>query len=121
VSKRYNIYISNQFKKNFFLKKRLGGMCGAIVTSPFDVVRTRLQSDLFRPKHAAVGVVGNSTSTVFMGAPRATGLLYNFVETGGIVRYCLKKFFSLDVPCLIIPHLSGTFIGKSQYELYIKV
>ena len=60
-------------------------MCGAIVTSPFDVVRTRLQSDLFRNKHAAVGVLGNS-STVIMGAPRTTGLLYNFVETGGILR-----------------------------------
>ena len=55
------------------------------MTSPFDVVRTRLQSDLFRNKHAAVGVLGNS-STVIMGAPRTTGLLYNFVETGGILR-----------------------------------
>jgi solute carrier family 25, member 33/36 len=60
-------------------------MCGAIVTSPFDVVRTRLQSDLFRHKHAAVGVMGNSSAAI-MTAPRTTGLLYNFVETGGIVR-----------------------------------
>jgi len=37
-------------------------------------------------KHAAsaVGIMGNS-STVVMGA-RITGLLYNFVETGGIIR-----------------------------------
>ena len=78
----------------FFLKKkRLGGMCGAIVTSPFDVVKTRLQSDLFRHKHAAVGVMGNS-NTVVMGAPRTIGLLYNFVETGGIIRYVsLHKVF----------------------------
>ena len=55
------------------------------MTSPFDVVKTRLQSDLFRHKHAAVGVMGNS-STVIMGTPRTTGLLYNFVETGGIIR-----------------------------------
>ena len=73
--------------KNKTYFKRLGGMCGAIVTSPFDVVKTRLQSDLFRHKHAAVGVMGGNSSTVVMGAPRTTGLLYNFVETGGIIRY----------------------------------
>ena len=71
--------------ENSFLK-RLGGMCGAIVTSPFDVVKTRLQSDLFRQKHSAVHVMGNSSSVVMGGAPRTTGLLYNFVETGGIIR-----------------------------------
>ena len=65
------------------------------MTSPFDVVKTRLQSDLFRHKHAAVGVMGNS-STVVMGAPRTTGLLYNFVETGAIIRYVsLTKFSRL--------------------------
>jgi solute carrier family 25 protein 33/36 len=68
-------------------------MCGAIVTSPFDVVKTRLQSDLFRHKYAAVGVMGNS-STLVMAAPRTTGLLYNFVETGGIIRYVSHKVFA---------------------------
>lgn len=75
-------------------------MCGAIVTSPFDVVKTRLQSDLFRHKHAAVGVMGSS-GTVVMGAPRPTGLLYNFVETGHIIRYVLRKnwclYYSFDL------------------------
>ena len=56
------------------------------MTSPFDVVKTRLQSDLFRQKHSAVHVMGNSSSVVMGGAPRTTGLLYNFVETGGIIR-----------------------------------
>ena len=50
-------------------------LCGAIVTSPFDV-KTRLQSDLFRHNHAGVGVIGNSGAVV-MGAPRTIGLLYN--------------------------------------------
>ncbi|KAF9035612.1 mitochondrial carrier [Panaeolus papilionaceus] len=68
-----------------FLIYRLGGMCGAIVTSPFDVVKTRLQSDLFRQKHAAVNIMNNGGAVV-MGAPRSTGLLYNFVETGYIIR-----------------------------------
>ena len=40
-------------------------MCSAVVTSPFDVVKTRLQSDLFRQKHADVGaVVGDSIALV---------------------------------------------------------
>lgn len=65
-------------------------MCGAIVTSPFDVVKTRLQSSLFREKHTAVGVIGQG-GTAVMGAPRASGLLYNFVETGHILRYELRN------------------------------
>ncbi|PPR06755.1 hypothetical protein CVT24_013063 [Panaeolus cyanescens] len=68
-----------------FVAGGLGGMCGAIVTSPFDVVKTRLQSDLFRQKHTAVNII-NSGGSVVMGAPRSTGLLYNFVETGYIIR-----------------------------------
>ncbi|KAF9483055.1 mitochondrial carrier [Pholiota conissans] len=69
-----------------FVAGGLGGMCGAIVTSPFDVVKTRLQSDLFRQKHPVVNVVGNGASGVVMGAPRPSNLLYNFVETGYIIR-----------------------------------
>ena len=91
-------------------------MCGAILTSPFDVVKTRLQSDLFRHKHAAVGVMGSS-STVVMGAPRTTGLLYNFVETGGIIRYVLHKSFHLMFHILFS---LGTSTGKNHYELYSK-
>lgn len=61
-------------------------MCGAIVTSPFDVVKTRLQSSLFREKHTAVGIMGSGGGAV-VGAPRPSGgLLYNFVETGHILR-----------------------------------
>ncbi len=63
-------------------------MCGAIVTSPFDVVKTRLQSDLFREKHATfslsgAGVGGASASVV---VPRRPNLLWHFVETGHILR-----------------------------------
>lgn len=63
-------------------------MCGGIVTCPFDVVKTRLQSDLFRQKHsAAINVVGGGASGAVMGAPRPpANLLYNFVETGYILR-----------------------------------
>ncbi len=62
-------------------------MCGAIVTSPFDVVKTRLQSSLFREGHAAVGVIGNGAGGAILHAPRQGGLLWNFVETGHILRF----------------------------------
>lgn len=83
------------FVFQFTLKKcveRLGGMCGAIVTSPFDVVKTRLQSDLFHQKRAGtdVGVLragANGATIVMAGTPRAGGLLWHFVETGHIIRY----------------------------------
>lgn len=63
-------------------------MCGATITSPFDVVKTRLQSDLFRAKHASVGVIGaDGVGGAAVLLPRRPGgLLYNFVETGHILR-----------------------------------
>jgi solute carrier family 25 protein 33/36 len=79
------------------------------VTSPFDVVKTRLQSNLFRHKDA---IMGNS-SPVVMGASRTTALLYNFVETGGIIRY---SEFLLDVPCLIF--LRNIYCEESLRALY---
>jgi len=71
----------------FTTNNRLGGMCGAIVTSPFDVVKTRLQSDLFQEKQAKFGVVGGGVVIV----PRRTGLLWNFVETGHILRSVMHQ------------------------------
>ncbi|CCM01325.1 uncharacterized protein FIBRA_03374 [Fibroporia radiculosa] len=65
-----------------FVAGGLGGMCGAIVTSPFDVVKTRLQSDLFRVKHASLGLAGNGVVV----APHRPNLLWHFVETGHIIR-----------------------------------
>lgn len=68
----------------------LGGMCGAIVTSPFDVVKTRLQSSLFREGHATLGLMTNGSGGALLHGPRHGGLLWNFVETGHILRWvCL--------------------------------
>ena len=89
------------------------------MTSPFDVVKTRLQSDLFRHKHAAVGVMGNS-STAVMGAPRTMGLLYNFVETGGIIRH-VSESLHLMFHVLFSFFFKGIFTEKNHYELYSKV
>lgn len=65
-----------------FVAGGLGGMCGAIVTSPFDVVKTRLQSDLFKVKHTSLGLAGNGVVV----APHRPNLLWHFVETGHIMR-----------------------------------
>ena len=59
-------------------------MCGAIVTSPFDVVKTRLQSDLFREKHATLSLSGVGEGVV--AVPRRANLLWHFVETGHILK-----------------------------------
>lgn len=61
---------------------RLGGMCGSIVTAPFDVVKTRLQSDLFQPRSSSTSAVVGSTS----GRSGIRALLWNFVDTGLILR-----------------------------------
>lgn len=87
-------------------------MCGAIVTSPFDVVKTRLQSDLFRHKHAAVGFMGSS-GTMVMGAPRTTGLLYNFVETGYIIRDIYREESMRALFKGLGPTLVGTVPARS--------
>lgn len=50
----------------------LGGMAGGIVTAPFDLVKTRLQSSLFASGHTK------------------TGGLHAFVETGKILRYARR-------------------------------
>ncbi|GLB41508.1 putative mitochondrial carrier (TC 2.A.29) family protein [Lyophyllum shimeji] len=88
-----------------FVAGGLGGMCGAIVTSPFDVVKTRLQSSLFRHKTASMGLVGNGGSVV-VGVPRS-GLLYNFVETGHILRDIYRE----ESPRALFKGLGPTLVG----------
>ncbi|KAK7462872.1 Pyrimidine nucleotide transporter, mitochondrial [Stygiomarasmius scandens] len=89
-----------------FVAGGLGGMCGAIVTSPFDVVKTRLQSSLFSEKHTAVGFSGNGS--VVVGAPRPSGgLLYHFVETGHILRNIYRE----ESPRALFKGLSPTLVG----------
>ncbi|EKM81469.1 hypothetical protein AGABI1DRAFT_36040 [Agaricus bisporus var. burnettii JB137-S8] len=85
-------------------------MCGAIVTSPFDVVKTRLQSSLFREGHTAVGVFssgGGGGGAVLHAAPRHSGLLWNFVETGHILRDIYRD----ESPRALFKGLGPTLVG----------
>ena len=61
-------------------------MCGGVVTAPFDVVKTRLQSSMFQN---ASSTASNTTGM----SVRTGGLLWNFVETGHLLR-CVSPRFS---------------------------
>ncbi|KAJ7140250.1 mitochondrial carrier protein RIM2 [Mycena crocata] len=69
-----------------FVAGGIGGICGAVVTSPFEVVKIRLQSNLFQNTHTtAIAMQGGADSGV--RAPvRRLNVFYNFVETGYILR-----------------------------------
>ncbi|OCB89969.1 mitochondrial carrier [Sanghuangporus baumii] len=93
-----------------FIAGGLGGMCGAIVTAPFDVVKTRLQSDLFREKHTSYGVIGateGSSGSAVLMPRRPGGLLYNFVETSHIIR----DIYQNESPRALFKGLGPTLVG----------
>ncbi|WFD32426.1 Pyrimidine nucleotide transporter, mitochondrial [Malassezia sp. CBS 17886] len=55
-----------------------GGMCGAIITSPLDVVKTRLQSDLYRNRPVVGAEQRGLLGVLVRGA-------MHFVDTGSLV------------------------------------
>lgn len=68
-----------------FFAGALGGAAGSIVTAPFDIVKTRLQSDLFRSKPGLKSGPELARAKPHLGGG-VRGLLANFTETGAILR-----------------------------------
>ncbi|KAL7006056.1 Pyrimidine nucleotide transporter, mitochondrial [Cystobasidiomycetes sp. EMM_F5] len=69
-----------------FVAGGLGGMCGGLVTQPFDVAKTRLQSSLFAQ---SVASTSNARAGIQPGQASQLStrrLLYHFVETGSMLR-----------------------------------
>lgn len=87
-----------------FVAGGLGGMCGAIVTSPFDVVKTRLQSSMFAH---TVDVAVSANGAAGLVAKRTGGLLYSFVETAHIIR----NIYVHESPLALFKGLGPTLVG----------
>lgn len=88
-----------------FVAGGAGGMAGAIVTCPFDVVKTRLQSDVFQSTYANLS--HNKSSNVVSSGIR------HFRETFGIISnlYKLEGFRSLFKG--LGPNLVGVIPARS--------
>ncbi|AAS52432.1 AEL253Wp [Eremothecium gossypii ATCC 10895] len=87
-----------------FVAGGIGGMAGAIITCPFDVVKTRLQSDVF---HGAYKTQATArTNVVYQG-------LMHFRETVGIIQnvYTQEGFRSLFKG--LGPNLVGVIPARS--------
>jgi Mitochondrial carrier protein len=70
-----------------FFAGAFGGMAGAILTAPLDVVKTRLQSDFYRERRQAVRSPG--------GLLRSISGWNHLADTSLIVRYVIAYLISL--------------------------
>ncbi|KAN0061280.1 Pyrimidine nucleotide transporter, mitochondrial [Thecaphora frezii] len=86
-----------------FVAGGAGGMCGAIITSPLDVVKTRLQSDLFQKKAAAKASLAPAAGVL----GQTKKLAYHFVETGQL----LKEIATKEGPRALFKGLGPTLVG----------
>ncbi|KAI9683912.1 MAG: hypothetical protein M1829_004247 [Trizodia sp. TS-e1964] len=98
-----------------------GGMTAALVTSPLDVIKTRLQSDFYRthlPPRAHASVLHASahhlreTCQLLLAVPRAEGARALFKGLGptlaGVVPASAIKFYSYGTAkALLARHLNG--------------
>ncbi|OWB57676.1 hypothetical protein B5S28_g3640 [[Candida] boidinii] len=84
---KQQIQIQNDTKKVqpwvHFVAGGLGGMCGAIFTSPFDVVKTRLQSDVYKDLYKSQASKGNAFSSISVHVKETCNILYNVYKYEG--------------------------------------
>ena len=66
-----------------FVAGAVGGMSGAVLTAPLDVLKTRLQSDFYRERLEAAKRTGTMSSRF--------GVWRHIAETGVILRYLYYK------------------------------
>ncbi|ODQ44821.1 hypothetical protein PICMEDRAFT_74514 [Pichia membranifaciens NRRL Y-2026] len=83
-----------------FVAGGLGGMCGAIFTCPFDVVKTRLQSSVYRELYSSSVSSKNSVST-------AGKVLTHFKETCLILNSVYKN----EGPRALFKGLGPSLVG----------
>ncbi|KAG0681612.1 hypothetical protein C6P40_001351 [Pichia californica] len=81
-----------------FVAGGLGGMCGAIFTCPFDVVKTRLQSSVYKELYVSSTI--NSKSSV-------TNVLTHFKETCNILQSVYKN----EGPRALFKGLGPSLVG----------
>ncbi|KAK0527692.1 Pyrimidine nucleotide transporter, mitochondrial [Tilletia horrida] len=112
-----------------FVAGGVGGMCGAIVTAPLDLAKTRLQSDMYRAagsvsaaQPGGIATAAGATSSIaFESAARpraspfaqARALAYHFVETGQLIRQIAAEEGSRALFKGLGPTLVGVIPARS--------
>ncbi|KAK0522004.1 Pyrimidine nucleotide transporter, mitochondrial [Tilletia horrida] len=120
-----------------FVAGGVGGMCGAIVTAPLDLAKTRLQSDMYRAagsvsaaQPGGIATAAGATSSAggsgvasiaFESAARpraslfaqARALAYHFVETGQLIRQIAAEEGSRALFKGLGPTLVGVIPARS--------
>ncbi|KAG0148690.1 hypothetical protein CROQUDRAFT_654523 [Cronartium quercuum f. sp. fusiforme G11] len=69
-----------------FVAGGLGGMCGATVTAPFDLVKTRLQSSMYRLSSSFSPDPQKASLSKFEPSRPGGRILYHFIDTGRMIR-----------------------------------
>ncbi|KAE8267451.1 hypothetical protein A4X09_0g4892 [Tilletia walkeri] len=104
-----------------FVAGGVGGMCGAIITAPLDLAKTRLQSDMYRTsarvaETSGIRASGGAAASVAIEstarAPTSTfaqvrTLAYHFVETGQLLRQISVE----EGPRALFKGLGPTLVG----------
>lgn len=90
-----------------FVAGGLGGMAGAVVTCPFDVVKTRLQSDVFQAAYKSANPGPHKSSNFVMSGAR------HFRETFGIISNVYKQEGFRSLFKGLGPNLVGVIPARS--------